>query len=207
MSRGDARGEAGIPVRADDGLWRGLPAVWVRPLRPGDTDTIERVFTAMSAESRRMRFLAPVPRLTARSLRRLADVDHDTNGCWVAAVRGAPVGLGRYSRLPDEADVAEVALEVADEMQGRGVGKLLLATVAAAAADVGVRSLVWLMDPANVRVRHLGLQLGAALRLESGVVEGRVRIPFAEGPYAADVARLARASRVAIAAAHRPDVA
>ncbi len=127
-------------------------AVYRRPLQPGDTDTVERVFAAMSAESRRLRFLAPVARLTARAARRLADVDHDREGCWVAIAADTPVGLGRYSRLRAEPDVAEVALEVVDAMQGRGIGKLLIAAIAAAAADVGVRSLTWTTDPANTAI-------------------------------------------------------
>src|SRR5512146_1942380 len=66
----------GILVRACDRPGFRLPAVWLRPLSCGETDVIEQVFTRMSAESRRLRFLAPVPRLTARALHRLADVDH-----------------------------------------------------------------------------------------------------------------------------------
>jgi RimJ/RimL family protein N-acetyltransferase len=193
-------------VRAADRPGLAIPAVWLRPLSPGETDTVERVFDGMSAESRRMRFLAPMPRVSARALRRLADVDHDLHGCWVAAVRGTPVGLGRYIRLPVEPDAADLALDVVDEMQGQGLGTLLLTTIMVAAADAGVHSLVWTMDPTNVRVRRLGMKMGAHLLTESGVVQGRAAIPVVGGLDVDEVVRRARLARRA-AAAHAQDVA
>jgi GNAT superfamily N-acetyltransferase len=187
----------GILVRACDRPGFRLAAVWLRPLSCGETDVIEQVFTRMSAESRRLRFLAPVPRLTARALHRLADVDHDRHGCWVAFVDGAPVGLGRYVRLPDDPDAADVALEVVDDLQGKGLGTLLLATVVAAASDAGVRSLVWLADAANRPVRRLGLQHGAEIAIESGLVEGRAAVTPVCDAHAAEVRRRARTARLA----------
>ena len=188
---------AGTLVRAADGPGRALPAVMLRPLAPCETGTIERIFAGMSAESRRMRFLAPVSRLGEWAVRRLADVDHNGHGCWVAAVGGEPVGLGRYVRLPDVPGVAEVALDVVDEMQGRGLGKLLLAAVIAAAADAGIRSLCWTMYPANTRVRRLAAPFGARFSIESGVAEARAAVPVISGPVVDEVVRLARAARVA----------
>lgn len=197
---------AGILVRACDRPDLRLAAVWLRPLSPGDTDVIEQVFLGMSAESRRRRFLAPVPRLTARAVSRLADVDHDVHGCWVASVRGAPVGLGRYVRLPEDPAAADVALDVVDELQGNGLGKLLLATVVAAAGDAGVRSLVWLAYAANAPVRRLGLQHDARFSVEGGLVEGRAGITAVYDAHASAVSRLARAARLA-AATQPPEAA
>lgn len=182
---------------------RGLrvPSAVLRPLSQGDTDTVHRIFAGMSAESRRMRFLAPLPRLSEQALTRLADVDHDGHGCWVATVGDAPVGLGRYVRLPREPRIAEVALEVIDELQGRGLGTLLLAAVAVAAADTGIRSLLWVMDPANVRVRRLMAPLEARFSVQSGVLEARTGLPTVSGLDAEQVVRLARAARQAAAEA------
>jgi GNAT superfamily N-acetyltransferase len=188
---------AGILVRASERPGLRLAAVWLRPLSSGETDIIERVFTAMSAESRRLRFLAPVPRLTTRALHRLADVDHNMHGCWVAFVHGAPAGLGRYARLPQDPAAADLALEVVDHMQGKGLGKLLLATVLAAGGDAGVRSLIWLADAANAPVRHLGLQHGARFATEYGLINGRASITPGYDPYTAEVAQLARTARLA----------
>jgi RimJ/RimL family protein N-acetyltransferase len=183
-----------VYVPAVDGA---LPTVTLRPLSPGETGTIERVFAGMSAESRQMRFLAPVRRLGERALHRLADVDHDEHECWVAIVGDEPVGLGRYVQVPGEPGVAEVALDVVDKMQGRGLGKLLLTAVMAAAADAGVDSLVWVTDPANVPVRRLAAPWAAHFSVASGVAEARAGLPVVSGPVADEVVQQARAARLA----------
>lgn len=195
---------AGMTVRAADRPRLRLPAVQLWPLTPGDTGTVEEVFAGMSAESRRLRFLAPLPRLGRRFLERLADVDHDRHGCWVAAVDGAPVGLGRYVLLPAEPGVAELALEVVDAAQGHGLGSLLLDVVSVAAADAGARRLLWVTDPANVRVRRLARPLGARFVSDGSALEARTGLPAVRE---LDTDRVVRSARAARSAAALPAVA
>jgi GNAT superfamily N-acetyltransferase len=190
---------AGTTVHPADRPRLRLPAVLLRPLAPGDTGTIVRVIAGLSAESRRLRFLAPLPRLGDRFLCRLADVDHDRHGCWVAVVAGVPVGLGRYVQLPTEAGVAEVAMEVVDEIQGRGLGSLLLDAVSVAAADAGVRQLLLMTDPANVRVQRLARRLGAHFSVDGGVLSARTGLPVVRNLDTGEIVRLARSARAAAA--------
>jgi GNAT superfamily N-acetyltransferase len=174
MSRSRPSARPGVQVKAAHLPGLAVPEVTLRPLRPGETGPVEAVFGAMSPQSRLLRFLAPTPRLTPSVLAYLAAVDHDVHGCWVAWVRGAPVALGRYVRLPGDPSSAEIALEVIDAMQGRGLGGLLLEIISAAAASVGVEWLVWTMDAGNVRARQLGLRAGATSQVATaGVAEGR----------------------------------
>ncbi|MCV2491286.1 GNAT family N-acetyltransferase [Geodermatophilus sp. YIM 151500] len=172
-----------------------LPRVVLRPLDRGDTATVTRVFDGLSERSRRLRFLAPTPRLDAEVLALLTDVDHDRHGCWVAVVDGEPVGVGRYVRLGDEPDVAEVALEVVDAYQGHGLGRLLRGVVAVAAADVGITRLLWVLDPANTAIRRLAVPLGGRFALEAGALEGRTPMPVVDPLLAARVRRAARCAR------------
>jgi GNAT superfamily N-acetyltransferase len=172
-----------------------VPRVEVRPLRQDETGPVAEVFAGMSAASRQMRFLAPVPELTAAMQHRLADVDHDRHGCWVASVDGTPVALGRYVRLPDRPEVAEIALDVVDRYQAMGLGRLLVEVVGAAAADAGITSLYWMMDSANDPVRHLAVPLGGRFSLEYDVLEGTTPLPAVDLIDAARVARVARAAR------------
>ena len=188
---------AGMTVRAADRPRLRLAALLLRPLAPGDTGTVEQVFGGMSAESRRLRFLAPLPRLGRRFLDRLADVDHDRHGCWVAAVDGMPVGLGRYVLLPAEPGVAEVALEVVDAMQGYGLGSLLLDVVSVAAADAGAHRLLWVTDAANVRVRRLARPLGARFVSDGSALEARTGLPVVRDLDSDRIVRSARAARSA----------
>jgi len=172
-----------------------VPGVAVRPLRHGEAGPVQEVFAGMSAYSRQMRFLAGVPVLTDSMQQLLTDVDHDRHGCWVATVEGRPVALGRYVRLGDRPHVAEIALEVVDRHQARGLGRLLRDVVGAAAADAGVTSLYWMMDSANDPVRHLAVPLGGQFVAEDGVLEGTTPLPAVDPIDAARVARVARAAR------------
>jgi hypothetical protein len=198
-----ATADDGLPyLEVLDGPGLLLPGVAVRPLRSHEAAPVLEVFAGMSAESRRMRFLTAVPVLTDAMLERLTDVDHDRHGCWVATLGSAAIGLGRYVRLANQPDVAEIALEVVDRYQGLGVGRLLRDVVGAAAAAAGIRSLYWVMDPANDRVRHLAVPLGADLALDYDVLEGTTRLPDVDE---LDAARVARVARAAAAAGRRPN--
>jgi GNAT superfamily N-acetyltransferase len=186
-----------LTVRTWPGLL--LAGVTVHPLARGDSDTVQHVFDGLSARSRLLRFLGPTPRLSPEMAHRLADVDHDAHGAWVARVFGEPVGIGRYIRLDDPA-VAEIALEVVDRDQGLGLGRLLLDVVGAAAADAGTTSLLWLMDEGNRPVRRLAAPLGGRFTHDDhGLVEATTGLPLVPLAEAAEVACCAAAARRAAA--------
>jgi GNAT superfamily N-acetyltransferase len=188
-----AHGAPALQVENRSGL--ALPRVVVRPLAPGETEPLQTVFDGLSAHSRWMRFLAGVPRLLPSVLRTLSDVDGDRHGCWVAELDGEPLGIGRYIRSAADPSVAEVAFEVADRCQGLGLGRLLLDVVGTAAADVGVTTLMWVMDPNNLRIRQLAGTLGARFEMDDDVLEGRSRVPELPTVEACRVIRCARLAR------------
>jgi GNAT superfamily N-acetyltransferase len=172
-----------------------LPLVVLRPLGAGETAPVQAVFDGLSAESRRMRFLGAMPHLSPTTLRSLADVDQERHGCWVAEIDGEPVGVGRYIRTDDDPSVAEIALEVVDRCQGQGLGRLLVEVIGVAAADVGVTSLLWMMDAHNARVRQLANPLGGRFTLEYGVLEGTTPLPTVPEVDASRITRCARVAR------------
>ena len=123
------------------------PAFVVRPLRNGDVDTVLAVFERLGERSRRTRFNGPKPRLSPVELEQLATVDQ-TRHVLVAYLPGhaRPIAIARLVR---DGSSAEVAFEVADEHQGRGIGSALLAltfgfalVVACGAACYGVCALL-----------------------------------------------------------------
>jgi GNAT superfamily N-acetyltransferase len=172
-----------------------LPLVGLRPLAPGETEPLERVFAGLSARSRWLRFLSGTPALSPAMLRGLADVDQDRHGCWIASVGGDPVAVGRYVRTAEDPAIAEVALEVVDRYQGHGLGRLLVQVLGAAAADVGVTGLLWLMDADNLRMRHIAVGLGGHFSHAHGVIEGTTGLPVADELEAGQIVRCARAAR------------
>jgi RimJ/RimL family protein N-acetyltransferase len=116
-------------------------ALSVRPLRPSDRHLIAAGFDSLSDESRYRRFMAPTPRLTERQLDYFTMLDQVDHFAW--AVLGPlpeerPVATARYVRLEQAPDVAELAVTVVDEFQGRGVGTLLVPATALAAVCNGI---------------------------------------------------------------------
>jgi hypothetical protein len=89
------------------------------------------------------------------------------------------LGLARFVRLPAEPDVAEPAIVVVDEYQGRGLGRLLLERLAAAAAERGVRAFRALVLSANEPVLHILREKveGATMKPEDGIVSVEVPLP------------------------------
>jgi ribosomal protein S18 acetylase RimI-like enzyme len=122
-------------------------AVTVRPLRNGDVDTVLAVFERLGERSRRARFNGPKPRLTTADLRQLATVDA-TRHALVAYVPGdrRPVALARLVR---DGASAELAFEVADEYQQRGIGSALTALLLSDARAAGITEVTALVSSDN----------------------------------------------------------
>jgi ribosomal protein S18 acetylase RimI-like enzyme len=115
---------------------RYLDGFVIRPLRNGDTETVAAVFARLGERSRRLRFAAAKPRLSRTELDTLARVD-GRHHVLVAYVDGDPRPAA-IARLVREGDAADVAFEVADEQQGRGIGTALAEALAADARAAGI---------------------------------------------------------------------
>jgi GNAT superfamily N-acetyltransferase len=112
----------------------------IRTLRNGDTETVEALFARLGPRSREQRFCGAKPQLTDAELTALARVDRDHH-VLVGYLDGdrQPVGMARLARV---GAAAEVAFEVADAYQGRGIGSILAHELAADARASGISELV-----------------------------------------------------------------
>jgi len=112
----------------------------IRPLRAGDTETVAALFERLGDGSREKRFCGGKRRLSDAELASLARVDADHH-VLVGYLDGdrQPAGMARLARVNG---TTEVAFEVADEYQGRGVGSTLVRELAADARAVGISELV-----------------------------------------------------------------
>jgi len=126
---------------------RHAPTLLVRPLRDGDTDTVAAVFERLGARSRRARFHGPKPRLTESDLKQLARIDADSHAL-VAYVAGDPRPVA-IARLVRDGDSAEIAFEVADELQWRGIGTALTGELIADARAAGITEITALVAGDN----------------------------------------------------------
>ena len=106
------------------------------------------VFARLGAESRRTRFLGPKPELSELELRWLVNVGPDHHAL-VASVDGdpEPVAIARLVRLGGGS--AELAFEVADAYQGRGIGSALAQLLVADARAAGICELTALVRSDN----------------------------------------------------------
>jgi GNAT superfamily N-acetyltransferase len=149
----------------------------LRPLDRGESEPLLAVFDGMSDWSRYRRYLVGMPRLPKPMLDALTNVDGCRHAAWLATVDGRPSGIGRYVR--DSADTADLAFEVVDEQQGRGLGSALLDTVATLARANGLTRITATVHPANSASVHLLRRFGLALHLDDGVLEGEapLRLP------------------------------
>jgi ribosomal protein S18 acetylase RimI-like enzyme len=123
------------------------PEILVRPLRRGDTATVQAVFERLGEASRRARFNGAKPRLGEKELRWLAAVNA-THQVLVAYVDGdpAPVAIARLVRFGGS---GEIAFEVADAYQGLGIGSALTRELVADARAAGVREVTALVRDDN----------------------------------------------------------
>jgi GNAT superfamily N-acetyltransferase len=114
----------------------------ITPLRPGDTHALDSVFAGLSAQSRYQRFHGPKPRLSSKERAYLAAVDdRDHLGVVALAADGSPVGVARCVRLRADPAAADLAAEVVDACQRRGIGTALVARLARRAAAAGIERL------------------------------------------------------------------
>jgi RimJ/RimL family protein N-acetyltransferase len=151
-----------------------------RYIRPDDKERLATAFGRLSPESQYKRFLAAKPRLTASELRYLTELDGFDHVAVLAVLADDPdaiVAVGRFVRLRDLPDTAEVAIVVGDAHQGQGLGRELGRRLADEARARSVKRFTATMLGENVAAHRLFHAISD--RLE-GRVEGGTRVVTAE---------------------------
>lgn len=162
--------EQADPVRA---TVKDQRVFWLRPLLPGDRDELAGAIAGLTDRTRRMRFFT-AGAVPPRIVDYLVDLDYLNHFAWVAeaGAAGRGVGVARFIRHLDLPGTAEVAVAVADDHQGLGLGTTLLGAVATAAEVAGVERLEASVLRENTAMRSLldraDAQWGVA---EPGVLE------------------------------------
>jgi RimJ/RimL family protein N-acetyltransferase/nucleotide-binding universal stress UspA family protein len=160
----------------------------IRPIEPGDRGLVAAGFERLSPESRYRRFFSPMRELTGRQLDYLTRVDHHDHEALVAidAESGEGVAVARFVRVGE--GVAEPAIAVVDDWQGRGVAAALLDRLVERAREEGIGRFVALVMADNPRAIRALERLGETRTDEEGP-EVELEIELAEPTGAAEAVR------------------
>ena len=167
----------------DDESWPKAPVEWeadvvlrdgtvahIRPITPADADRLRQFHNRQSDESTYFRFFAPLRELSDRDVHRFTHVDYRDRVALVAILNEEIVGVGRFDRI--DATSAEVAFNISDHMQGKGIGSVLLEHLAAIAPEVGVTRFTAEVLPHNRKMLMVFKDAGyeVSSHIEDGVV-------------------------------------
>ncbi len=184
----------GYPIEweADVVLSNGRP-VHLRPIVPSDASLLQRFHQSLSPETVYFRFFTSKPELSERELQHFTQVDYKDRVAFVALVNDEIVGVGRYDRINE--DDAEIAFNIRDDYQGRGLGSVFLEHLAAAGRDCGVSRFVAEVLPSNRRMINTFKEAGYTVsqRYEDDVLAISFAIASTEQSRAVSLAREHRA--------------
>jgi RimJ/RimL family protein N-acetyltransferase len=148
----------------------------LRLIRPDDEPRLIALHERLSAQTAYQRFFTVMRRLPTNWAHFLANVDYHARLALVIerqdGGRRELVAVGRYESTAD-AGIAEVAFVVEDRWQGKGLGRLLLEELLAAAGARGIRRFRAYVLADNRRMLHLLTRYTRVVerRLDAGVVD------------------------------------
>jgi acetyl coenzyme A synthetase (ADP forming)-like protein len=171
-----------VTPELDEAILRDGTSITIRAAAPEDRAQLIALFRRMSQASVRHRFFSAKRELMDSDLLYL-QADGPDVALVATVVSGFDeliLGLGRYVVLPGAPKVAEVAFDVGDTDQGRGIGTLLLERLAARARAAGVTAFRAEVEADNDRMLEVFGQSGFAITraLEDDVCH--VEIPIAD---------------------------
>ncbi len=155
--------------------------VELRPLEPSDAELLTSGFETLSEATRYERFFTAVPTLPKHWVNDLLDIDHRDREALGATIPGTTRGIGvaRYVRLDDDPDEADFAVTITDAWQGRGLGRVLMEELVAAARANGLRRLSADILAENEPMIGLARTLGRSAEIslpDEGVVHAVIEL-------------------------------
>lgn len=151
-----------------------------RPIRPDDERLLRDLFYSHTAETVYQRYHAPLKSLSAKQIQELCTLDYDDRMALAGFIgeggRERMIAVGRYAR--DRAThLADVALVVHDDYQGRGIGTRLLNRLMEIARNAGIAGFSGYVLAGNTRMLNLFLKSGEPVEstLDGGVYSVALR--------------------------------
>jgi acetyltransferase len=135
------RSPSGSEIVLDD-----VRRVAIRAIDPADADGLRAFYRTLSPRSRFARFLGFVTGISDATVRRFTKVDHAVSEGLVAVLheQGPADGaiVGHLCLEPDGAGSNELAIAIADEIRGLGIGKAMVQRAVESAGRRGIHRLL-----------------------------------------------------------------
>ena len=134
-----------------------VPVV-IRRIAAADHDDLVSFYAGLSDESRRTRFLGASRGIGSTQSAWFCSPDHAHREGFVAVVGDGSANeriVGHICVEPDGSSAAEVAVAVAEECQGQGIGRRLVEAAVAWARAEGLRVLTASMLASNAPIQRL----------------------------------------------------
>jgi acyl-CoA synthetase (NDP forming)/RimJ/RimL family protein N-acetyltransferase len=168
-------GERGYPAHWEaDVVLRDGGTAHLRPILPSDADRLLRFYSRLSDETIYYRFFSLYRELSERDVVKFTVVDHHDRAALIATIGEEMIGVVRYERVTDVE--AEVAFNIEDAHQGRGLGTVFLEHIAAAARENGISRFVADVLPENRKMLHVFSDAGYVVT--QGFEDGVARVSF-----------------------------
>ena len=157
----------------------------LRLIGKDDVALLVDLFHSLSPETRRLRFHLYTERLPEEEIWQraifLATLDPQRHVAVVATLVEADgeehaVGVARFGRESPQDREAEVAIVVRDDFQRKGVGRVLLTTLAEKARELGITHFSGWVMAENVHLMKLIKRLEVELETETRHGERKVRV-------------------------------
>ena len=148
----------------------------IRPARPEDFAAVRDLHAKMSPDNLYLRFFSLSPMAAEREARRICREPGPDHAALLAVLDGELVGCGTYECADAGSRSAEVALTVADDMQRRGVGTLLLEHLVSLARSRGVRAIT--AETLSENAAMLRVFADAGLQVQRALADGVYDLTF-----------------------------
>ncbi len=146
-------------------------SVTIRTMQPQDRDMEDNFVQSLSQRSRYLRFHSVLTKLTPVMLEKFTNVNYPDEMALIATIDENSVenqiGVARYARSA-VVECAEVAIVVADDWQGKGIGTQLLLSLRKTALEAGIKHLKLMVLPENSRMLTLAKKLGFSVQPNHG---------------------------------------
>lgn len=146
--------------------------VWLRPTTASDVGLLGGLLERLSPESRRRRFFTPMPTVPAALVRQLCEVDGCRQISWLAHDGSGAVAEARCVRPASDPTSADLAVMVADDRHGQGLGRVMVAAALVALDALGVSTVTCdVLYENRISARLFG-SFGLRFRPDSGTLAG-----------------------------------